>query len=167
MPRRTALIVPVPEAEPTVGALRLRHDSSAARGVPAHVTVLFPFLPPEEIDAAVLEVVFAGFPAFEFELDRVERFEDGVVWLHPEPSAPFVDLTAVVHEHWPDYPPYEGVFDKVIPHLTVSDSGPVDLEVDLQRPIAARATEVALYVEDEATGNWSQAARFALAQGVA
>jgi hypothetical protein len=165
MPRRTALIVPVPEAEPTVGVLRLRHDPSAARGVPAHVTVLFPFLPPEEIDMAVLEVVFAGFPAFEFELDRVERFDDGVVWLRPEPSAPFVDLTAVVQEHWPDYPPYEGAFDEVVPHLTVSASGPVEL--DLPKPIAARATEVALYVEDEATGDWSHLASFALAQGVA
>ena len=43
MPRRTALIVEVPEAEPAVGALRLEHDRSAARGVPAHITILFPF----------------------------------------------------------------------------------------------------------------------------
>ena len=39
----TALIVVVPEAEPLVGAVRLRHDESARLGAPAHITVLFRF----------------------------------------------------------------------------------------------------------------------------
>src|SRR6185312_14804244 len=56
MPRRTALIVAVPEAETAVGALRREHDSSAALGVPAHVTILFPFLPPERVDQDALHV---------------------------------------------------------------------------------------------------------------
>jgi len=158
------LIVVVHEAEPLVGALRLQHDSSAARGVPAHVTVLYPFAPPEEIDETALTVLFDGFPAFDFELDRVERFEDGPIWLHPEPSAPFSDLTAAVHQRWPAYAPYEGEHDEVIPHLTVSEE-PIDLAVPL--PIVCRATEVALWEEDEATGRWAERAIFALAQGVA
>ena len=29
-----------------IGALRLQHDDSAALGVPAHLTILFPFLAP-------------------------------------------------------------------------------------------------------------------------
>ena len=41
----SALLVPIPEAEPIVAELRLEHDAIAARGVPAHVTVLFPFVP--------------------------------------------------------------------------------------------------------------------------
>ena len=85
MPRRTALIIPVPEAEPAVGALRAGHDSSAALGVPAHVTILFPFLPPDKVDEDALRDLFARFAAFDFALDRVERFDDGRVWLHPDP----------------------------------------------------------------------------------
>ena len=42
----TALIVEVSEAEEAVHEWRARHDSVAARGVPAHVTVLFPFVAP-------------------------------------------------------------------------------------------------------------------------
>jgi hypothetical protein len=164
MPRRTALIVVVPEAEPFVGALRLEHDWSAARGIPAHVTVLFPFAPADEIDETALTVLFDGFPAFDFELDRIGRFEEGPVWLHPEPSGPFTDLTEAVHQRWPEYPPYEGVHDEVIPHLTVGDT-PLDLTVPL--PIACRAKAVTLYEEDEATGMWSLRSSFALAQGVA
>ena len=75
----------MPEAEPAVGAIRLARDSSAARGVPAHITILFPFLPPDQVDEAALRDLFARFPAFDFTLDRVERFEDGLVWLHPDP----------------------------------------------------------------------------------
>ncbi len=159
MPRRTALIVPVPEAEPAVGPIRLANDWSAARGVPAHITVLFPFLPGEEVDETALHDLFARFPAFDFALDRVERFETGLVWLHPEPSWRFADLTAAVSQRWPEAPPYEGAFDEVIPHLTVSET-PLDLQVAL--PIAARAQEVVLIEEDEATGQWSTRARFPL-----
>jgi hypothetical protein len=163
MPRRTALIVPVPEAEPAVGALRLRHDSSAALGVPAHVTVLVPFADPEDVDEEALAALLSRFRAFDFVLDRVERWEEGIVWLHPEPSAPFVDLTAAVWQRWPEYPPYEGAHDEPIPHLTVSLT-PIDVQVQL--PIACRAHEVLLIEESETDGRWSVRRRFPL-QGVA
>jgi hypothetical protein len=149
---RTALIVPVPEAEAQIGELRLAHDSSAARGVPAHVTILFPFLETGELDEAAVADLIAEFPAFDFELDRVERFPDGTTWLRPSPSTPFVDLTAAVWQRWPERPPYEGAFDEVIPHVTISET-PID--VSLQLPIAARAREVTLIEEDESSGGWT------------
>jgi 2'-5' RNA ligase len=149
---RTALIVPVPEAEPHVAELRLAHDWSAARGVPAHVTVLFPFLDTEELDEGAVANLIAEFPAFDFELDRVEQFPDGTTWLRPAPSRPFVDLTAAVWQRWPERPPYEGAFDEVIPHLTIGDT---PLEVQLPLPIAARAREVMLIEEDEPSGRWA------------
>jgi hypothetical protein len=149
---RTALIVPVPEAEPQVGELRLEHDSSAALGVPAHVTILFPFLATGELDEAAIADLISGFPAFDFELDRVEQFPDGTTWLHPTPSLPFVDLTAAVCQRWPECPPYEGAFDEVIPHLTISNT-PIDVQLEL--PIAARAREVMLIEEDEPSGRWT------------
>jgi hypothetical protein len=159
MPRRTALIVEVPEAEPAVGELRLQHDSSAALGVPAHITILFPFADAAAVDEDALADLFSRFPAFDFRLDRVERFEDGIVWLHPDPTLPFVDLTAAVAGRWPDHPPYEGAHDEPIPHLTVSET-PIDLDVEL--PIASRAHEVTLIEEDEATGRWTRRRSFPL-----
>jgi hypothetical protein len=164
MPRRTALIVAVPEAEPAVGALRLEHDSSAALGVPAHITILFPFAPPDELDVTALAELFALFRPFDFVLDSVERFDDGPVWLHPRPSAPFEDLTAAVWQRWPAYPPYEGEHDEPIPHLTVSET-PIEVQVEL--PVACRSHEVTLIEESEADGRWSVRATFPLSQGVA
>jgi hypothetical protein len=155
---RTALVILVPEADPAVGEIRLQRDSSAARGVPAHITVLFPFLDVDGIDSAALQLLFSAHPAFDFILDRVERWADGIVWLHPEPSQPFVDLTAAVWRRWPDCPPYAGTVDVVIPHLTVSET-PVELQVDL--PIVSRASQVTL-LEENADGSWATRETFPL-----
>jgi 2'-5' RNA ligase len=161
MPRRTALIAIVPEAEPAVGALRWEHDSSARLGVPAHITILFPFAPPEEVDEEAVAELFARFHPFDFELDRVEGFEEGVVWLHPSPSAPFEDLIAAVWQRWPEHPPYEGIHDEVIPHLTVSET-PIEVQVSL--PIACRAREVTLIEQSEIDDRWSVRRVFPLGQ---
>ena len=149
----------MPEAEPAVGSIRATHDSSAARGVPAHITILAPFLPPDEIDEAPLRELFARFSSFDFVLDGVEQFDDGHVWLRPTPLWRFADLTAAVWERWPERPPYEGAVDVVIPHLTISET-PLDVNVSL--PIAARAHEVVLIEEDESSGMWTTRTRFPL-----
>jgi hypothetical protein len=150
MPRRTALIVPVAEATAYY---------QPGNGVPAHVTVLFPFLEPEAIDEDALAAILTPFPAFEFTLDRFERFEDGTPWLHPAPPTRFVDLTAAVWQRWPECAPYGGAFDEIIPHVTVT----VD---DVPLPIACRAAAVALIEESEEDGRWTERRAFPL-QGVA
>lgn len=42
-PGQTVVIVPIPAVQPLVGGWRARLDSSAAVGVPAHVTIIYPF----------------------------------------------------------------------------------------------------------------------------
>jgi len=148
---RTALIVAIPEAEPAVGALRLAHDSSAPLGAPAHVTILYPFADGADVDEPAIAEVVASFAPFDFELDRVDRFDDGLVWLHPEPSEPFSALIQAVWRRFPEYPPYEGAFDVVVPHLTVSE---VPIDIDVELPIRATAREVTL-IEQAADGRWS------------
>ena len=152
------MIVVVPEAEASVGQIRLQHVASAAQGVPAHVTLLSPFADAEDVDEQALSDLFAAVPAFDFVLDRVEHWEDGIVWLHPEPSRPFEDLTLAICQRWPDYPPYGGTVTTIIPHLTLSER-PIQVELDL--PIRSRAEAVSLIEEEE--GNWSTRRLFALA----
>jgi 2'-5' RNA ligase len=159
---RTALIVVVPEAEPAVSALRLEHDWSAPLGVPAHITILFPFADGADVDEGAIAEVVSDFPAFDFALDRIGRFDDGPVWLHPEPSEPFAALTTEVWRRFPDHPPYEGAHDVVVPHLTVSY---VPIELDVELPIHANARAVTL-IEEGADGRWSVRRVFPL-QGVA
>lgn len=164
----TALVVTVPEAEPLVADWRAKHDRSAQRGVPAHITLLYPFVPTDRVDDAVLEelrALFAARPAFSISLPRVARFDE-VAWLAPEPSEPFAELTRLIVERFPDYPPYEGLHDEIIPHLTVAEGGrdlqdEVEAALEPHLPITATVDNVAFLFEG-ADGLWREARRFAL-----
>jgi 2'-5' RNA ligase len=164
---RSALIVAVPEAEPLVHDWRMRYDN-AELGIPAHVTLIFPFVPAEEIGEELVEELrelFAAQPAFSFTLARVARFAD-VAWLAPDPSDPFRRLTDLIFSRHADYPPYEGIHEEVIPHLSVGRGDAafqdeVDAALSPHLPIAAHAAEVTLIVEDE-SGHWSESERFCL-----
>jgi 2'-5' RNA ligase len=160
MPRhRTALIIVVPEAEPAVAELRLVHDWSAALGVPAHVTILFPFAPSESVEEDALADLVAMHSRFAFELASVEHFGEDVTYLAPVPAEPFAALTRAVTARWPSYPPYEGAVDEVIPHLTV---GECRLDFDPPLPIACFAADVVLLEEEEPAGRWRLRRRFPL-----
>ena len=124
---QSAFIVVVAEAEPVVAALRTRHDPVAALGVPAHVTLLFPFKAPTDIAAGDIQRVEAealSHPPFAFSLKNVARFPD-TLYLPPEPAAPFVALTRMLVRLFPDHLPYGGAHDGSVPHLTVA-RGDVD-----------------------------------------
>jgi 2'-5' RNA ligase len=152
MPRRvTALIVAVPEAEPHVAALRQAHDSSAPLDVPAHITILYPFAPPEAVDEETLAGLIASHPAFSFELATVEHFGDAVTYLAPVPAEPFSRLTRTIAARWPEYPPYEGAHEDPTPHLTV---GECRLELVLPLPLLCHAHEVLLLEEEEPGGRF-------------
>jgi hypothetical protein len=51
---QSAVVVPVPAAEPVVSTWRARFVGSAAQGMPAHITALYPFLPEEDLTGAVV-----------------------------------------------------------------------------------------------------------------
>jgi hypothetical protein len=157
---RTALLIPVPEAEPVIGALRSRYDDADVNGIPAHVTVLFPFGDRED----GLQELFARFEPFDFTLARVERWPT-VLWLAPEPAERFVELTRAVAERYPEHPPYEGEHDTVIPHLSVAHrtQAPTTVDDELRRhlPIAARATHV-VQLEEYADDRWRERRRYTL-----
>jgi 2'-5' RNA ligase len=150
MPRRTALIVPVPEATPY-------YDGPA--GVPGHATILFPFADEDAVDETALAELFAEHEAFAFTLDSVEHFADGTPWLHPEPSQPFRRLIEAVWARWPEHPPYEGTIADPTPHVTVA-------RTDVRLPIACHAGEVWLLVEGH-DGSFAKRRSFRLGQGVA
>jgi 2'-5' RNA ligase len=168
----SGLIVEVPEAEPAVARLRKRLDASAPLGIPAHITVLSPFMPPGMIDPpALAELVhlFAAVSRFRFRLDHADWFGDEVLWLAPRDPGPFRALTEAVHQAFPAFPPFEGQFSDVVPHLTVGKGHPVtDLRaaeesVRAHLPIDGHATAVTLVTQQSAGGRWTEAAAFALA----
>jgi 2'-5' RNA ligase len=161
---RSAIVVPfvLPAA---LEAIRLDHVDNARLGVPAHVTLLFPFVPAFELAAADIEraaTVVGAAQAFDVAFREVASFEpgsseEGAVWLAPEPPEPFVRLIDMLVEAFPAYLPYEGLHETVIPHLTL---GNVRVDVPALQaaarphlPLTRRVEAAALLVEDE-SGRW-------------
>ena len=170
----SALVLLVPECEDLVGPWRRLFDQAAIFGVPAHVTVLYPFVPPRLIDDALkvqLNSLFGTFSAFEFSLTQTRRFDDRVLYLAPSPVEPFDQLTRVVTELFPDYPPYEGRFESVLAHLTVADRASpdqldvVDSALSAGLPIHASAHRVSLLVGSDEPATWHVMEEFALGGG--
>jgi 2'-5' RNA ligase len=167
----SAFIAAVPEAEPYVAKLREQFDPSAKLGVPAHITLLYPFMSPELIDTAIVEqarAVVAAVRGFAFRLANVSRFP-GVLYLAPDPAAAFVELTERLVRRFPDFPPYGGQYGDVVPHLTVAhgsgleQSRAAQLQVALSSVggIACSVKEVVLI--ENASGCWQQMHVFPLA----
>jgi hypothetical protein len=138
--------------------------------VPAHVSVLYPFAPPSQIDEQMLGQLgklVATVASFDYSLTRMGWFGEEVLWLAPDPAEPFRTLTRLLSEAFPTYPPYGGRFDKVIPHLTVADRGrcaemrAAEQSLRGQLPLRSAARSVTLIVEDE-SGRWTRSAEFAL-----
>ncbi len=173
----TALVVLVPAADPVVERPRLALDAGRSLGVPAHVTVLFPFMPLDQISHSVdadLTALFAAVPAFDASFDAIGWFGSAVVYVRPEPAARFSDLTARIVGRWPDWPPYEGRFDPPVPHLTIGDNGDAVAlaaaarEVEAALPISCRVSSVALFRGTDDADSWQHVRDFALgSSGVA
>jgi 2'-5' RNA ligase len=165
---RTALIVAVPEAAALVDRwLERTCPAKPSIGIPAHITLVFPFVPAWEAGDELVEELgglFSAFAAFPFTLDRPERFPE-VLYLAPEPALPFTRLTEAIVARYPAYPPYEGAFDTIVPHLTVAQGNAAALdeaEADIRSrlPVEAFAHEVLLLEEIEpAWTRWATRAR--------
>ncbi|HWE56426.1 MAG TPA: 2'-5' RNA ligase family protein [Acidimicrobiales bacterium] len=147
---QSAVLIPVPAADSVVGEWRFEHDPVAAAGVPAHVTLLVPWLPPDEItddDLRELDDELSEVDAFDFDLTRVDWFGRRVLWVAPEPADPFLKLTHRLADRF-HTPPWDDEFDEVIPHLTVAHASdgvelaPIADDVATRLPVRCRAEEV-------------------------
>lgn len=58
----SAIIVPVPETERVVGRHRQVLDRAASRGVPAHITVQYPFIRPDQVTTSTIAEIEAQSP---------------------------------------------------------------------------------------------------------
>lgn len=126
MPKQgqTAIVVPVPAAEPLLTAVAEGFPGTVRDGDPGHVSLLYPFLDTAAVDGGVIEWL-RGFaarqPARKVVFDAVS-VEGDFVYLAADALAP---VTAAIRGQWPDVRPYDGRFGDDPPaHLTVAMAAP-------------------------------------------
>lgn len=170
---KSGLIIPVPHAEALVKRWREKLDPGCILGVPAHITVLFPFASPRDFDdkmIANLETYFSQFEPFEFGFEALGWFDDKVVYLTPAPDDVFREITRGLVELFPMYLPYKGIHGESTPHLTIGDGAPLELlkeaamNVTPQLPLTASADRVWLMAGGTDPGSWTLRHEFSLGQ---
>jgi 2'-5' RNA ligase len=126
--------------------------------VPAHLTLLYPFVVPEGLDRSVraaIQAVAARHAPFSYSLAGQAKWPD-TIYVSVDPAEPFVALHGDLAGAFPDYPIYgqTATFD-FVPHVTVAEgaaaSDPAILASrawgSLPRRAGASALEVIARVE--------------------
>jgi 2'-5' RNA ligase len=173
-PLESALVVLIPEADRLIQAFRLRYEPSAV-GLPAHVTILYPFKAPGELTTKItrtLRKLILKVGSFTVSFIELQRFPD-MLYLAPEPAEPFRQLTEIITGHFLETPPYGGAFAEIIPHLTVAQASDPhkldDIVAEFRQvardmlPIRARVNTVTLM--DTSSGSWRVREQFLLHPG--
>jgi len=169
---QSVLAVLFPGLEGLLGEIRQRHDPAAAVGVPPHVTLIYPFLPPSAIDQPVLSGIAeltGSVQPFTATFRGLRRFP-GCLCLDPDPADPFVTMIKALAGRFPDAPPYGGRHDSILPHLTFA-AAETDAACDrLARdfgdgpgralPVDHKVDEMALVTRQD--GRWQTARLFPL-----
>jgi 2'-5' RNA ligase len=164
----TALVLVLDDAEPFDDVRRDFSAATIARGIPFHVTLLYPFAAVEELTETVLadaRSFFAARQPFEFELTRIDMWPT-VVYAVPEPDAALRECMEALHARFPDRPPYGGAHAAIVPHATLGedvDAARVYPEVERRLaphlPLRHRA-DMASLLEESAFGAWRVRERF-------
>jgi 2'-5' RNA ligase len=102
------------------------YPERVSEAIPLSLTLLYPFVPREELADAHLATLRAFFSArrpLTFELTRVAEFPGAVLYVVPEPDA---DLRATMRALWalfPEHPPYGRAGNDPAPHATLTQLG--------------------------------------------
>jgi 2'-5' RNA ligase len=166
----TAVVVTVPAAEPVVSAFRRAHTDDGADGMPAHVTLVYPFADSLQLGSGMVAELgeeLARFPSFTLGFRRLDRFggSPSVLYTVPEPGDVLIRLTDALSSRF-GFLPYGGVHRDVVPHLTIAisdDPALLDaIEADVARslPITGVVDTVQVWEHDPA--GWRLLHRIAL-----
>ncbi len=138
----TVIQVPVPELESITQRLE-------RPPVCPHITLLGPFVDRRDVNEDLVDTLrdlLAQVRAFDFKLSTMGRFGSELTYLAPEPAGHFVRLTHMLAATFPKWPPYDGAFDEIVPHLSIG-AGLTSADEEGVReslPISSTADEVTL-----------------------
>jgi len=162
-------VTPLPAA---LERLRRDHVANARQGVPAHITLLYPFARPDRrlagLRGAVAEVCRATAP-FGFALTAA-RLQGSIAYLAPRPERPLLQLIAALVTAFPEYPRHGGAYAEVLPHVTIAESSErlllevVRAEAARHLPIQQTARALVLLREGR-DGHWRRGWRVPLGGG--
>ena len=165
MSRETSIDIHFREVDALVSRWRHATVAMAAKGVPPHITLLYPWRPAPitDVDVSALKSVLKEQRPFPLVFTRVEQFANRVLYLAVSEESELTTLMEKIVAAFPDASPYGGEFSAPIPHLTIA-MAPDDVTFDAlvqevsasvasELPIKVIVQEVVVMEEGEDT-NW-------------
>ncbi len=150
----TSLLFLVSEAQDLFDAV----GGATPGGIPAHITVLYPFIPPTKTTRQTREELAqlaAETDCFSATITTLARYEI-TTYLDLEPEAPIHALTHRIFKHWPSYPPYGDIDLYIQPHMALAQGViPSDVEASAlpHLPVEAEITHLTVMVR-RWSGRW-------------
>ncbi|MFD1575517.1 2'-5' RNA ligase family protein [Agromyces cerinus subsp. nitratus] len=169
--RESAIVVEISEFDEVLDDHRKALDPSREWGMPAHLTMLYPFVRPADVNHTTLsrlEAVATKVSPFDAVFDDFGWFADQVVWLAPSQPEKFEHLIRQVVDAFPECSPYGGAHDDVIPHVTIGDGGDVELmraaasAIRPRLPLTTRVASLSLMAGSREPGSWQVVERVRL-----
>lgn len=163
---QSGLVIPVPAADALLASMEARYPGTVRPGLPAHVSLLYPFLASVELDEQVIAVLGESFleqAPMPVTFATCYR-RGGFVALRPDPREGLVGLISATRRKWPHLVPYGGRYGEAEPHLTVAmctsteRAAMIEQEAPAALPIPAVLREAWLMVFEE---RWTLRDRFA------
>jgi 2'-5' RNA ligase len=149
-------------------------DGHEAKGIPPHVSLLYPWraAPVDERDVDAVRAAIANCTAFAIRFLAIGRFpKKRVLYLKIQDNGALRALMQTIHGAFPETPPYGGEHREIIPHLTIATAGN-DLELDrleqeirvkleAHLPLVVEARSV-IVAQENSDGIWSTVAELPL-----
>ncbi|MFW6282150.1 MAG: 2'-5' RNA ligase family protein [bacterium] len=136
---------------------RKKYIKSPGKAVPFHITLMYDFLLPHEIDKSVinkLNSIAKSIPKFNFYAKPLSSFPaNKVLYLSPSPVTPIEELTEKLYNTFPNYSYKKRGFP--IFHMTIALGNPIEETQDIikeyfqqfgEEPLALKAGSIGIYI---------------------
>src|SRR5262249_27254352 len=119
---QTGLVFMAPEAEPVLSIVASTYPHLVRPGLPAHITVLYPWIPIDRVSDDALGLcaqLAAATPRTKLTLNDI-GIRPGFVYLSCADASHVEDVCNAAQKAWPDLPPYGGKYNDSRPHITLA-----------------------------------------------
>jgi 2'-5' RNA ligase len=122
-PSTTVMLVAPHEVQAIAVPILRQYAPETLIRVPAHITILYPFVPVEALDEACARLmdVCAEISPFDVSFKGFDSFS-GIAFMKLADPSPIQAVFHRIFDVFPDFPPYGGRFgNELNPHMTVAE----------------------------------------------
>lgn len=168
MQRETSIDIHFPELTDLISSYRAKTVAVAAKGVPPHITLLYPWVDASQINNHIerLKFTLKHISPFSIIFSSFNFFPNGTLFLQLADDKPIRNVMKAIRNAFPKILPYGGEFLDPAPHLTIAKTRTPEEALRMKKeivtviepklPITVDVNQVIVMQETESE-NWQNA----------